>query len=159
MVAELGLTGLVKFAGYVPEKQLPDVYGLCDVFVMPNREDNGDMEGFGMVFAEASACGKPVVAGRSGGTADSVVDGVTGFLVDPHDCEGLAASLRRLLSSPDLRHRLGAAGMSRARLEFDWASRARRLQAINDAVVRPLRDTAKTADLTRNATTSTFSSR
>lgn len=135
IAAELGLRNAVSFVGYVPEEQLPQFYDLCDLFVMPNREEDGDVEGFGMVFLEASAAGKPVVGGRSGGTNDSVLDGVTGFLVDPEDIAELAARLKQVIVDPSLRQKLGDAGLRRARSEFDWGTRARRLREISSAVV------------------------
>jgi phosphatidylinositol alpha-1,6-mannosyltransferase len=140
LVAELGLNDIVKFTGYVADERLAEFYNLCDVFVMANQEeDNGDIEGFGMVFLEANSSGKPVVAGRSGGTADSVVDGVTGYRVDPRDIDELAATLNRLLMNPDLCARLGEAGRRRAREEFDWEQRAARIRQLSLEVVEKRR--------------------
>ncbi|MBL8235622.1 MAG: glycosyltransferase family 4 protein, partial [Bryobacterales bacterium] len=67
-----------------------------DLFVMPSRArlDHDDVEGFGMVFLEASACAKPVIGGRSGGIADAISEGETGLLVDPEDPAELAAAVR-----------------------------------------------------------------
>jgi phosphatidylinositol alpha-1,6-mannosyltransferase len=65
---------------------------------MPNREIDGDTEGFGMVFLEAAACGVPSVAGLAGGTGDAVVDGRTGYRVDGNSTEAVASALRALLS-------------------------------------------------------------
>lgn len=70
---ELDLTSNVTFTGYFDQEELVSCYNLCDVFAMPNRavgheaENSLSVEGFGMVFLEAAACGKPVIAGRSGG--------------------------------------------------------------------------------------------
>jgi phosphatidylinositol alpha-1,6-mannosyltransferase len=97
---------------------------------MPNREQEGDIEGFGMVFLEASAAGKPVVGGRSGGVYDSIVEGVTGLLVNPEDVDELASKLRQLILDRGLRQRLGSAGLQRAKTEFSWETRARRLREI-----------------------------
>jgi phosphatidylinositol alpha-1,6-mannosyltransferase len=140
LVAELGLNDVVKFTGYVAEDRLADFYNLCDVFVMANQEEeNGDIEGFGMVFLEANSSGKPVIAGRSGGTADSVIDGVTGYRVDPRDIEELATTLRRLLQNPDLCARMGEAGLRRAREEFSWEERAARIRQLSWEVVQKRR--------------------
>lgn len=140
LAAELRLNGVVKFTGYVADERLAEFYNLCDVFVMANqKEDDGDIEGFGMVFLEANSCGKPVVAGRSGGTADSVIDGVTGYRVDPRDVDELAATLSRLLTNPDLCARLGEAGLRRAREEFDWEERATRIRELSMEVVEKRR--------------------
>ncbi|MDR5708507.1 MAG: glycosyltransferase family 4 protein [Armatimonadota bacterium] len=126
----LGVRDRVVFAGYVPDEELPGLYAACDVFVMPSRalEVRDGIEGFGTVFLEAGACGKPVVGGRSGGATEAVEDGVTGLLVDPHDPGALAEALRRLLRDPELRRRMGETGRARAkRLEAAWGETVRRL--------------------------------
>jgi phosphatidyl-myo-inositol dimannoside synthase len=136
LAAELNISQAVRFVGYVPEEDLADFYNLCDVFIMMNHEEeNGDIEGFGMVFLEASATGKAVIGGRSGGTADSVVHGVTGFLVEPDDADGLAAKLSSVLENGDLRKRLGGAGLRRANAEFSWKTRAESLRELSRSIV------------------------
>jgi phosphatidylinositol alpha-1,6-mannosyltransferase len=139
----LGISHAVHFAGYVPEDLLADYYNLADIFVMPTafEQTTGDVEGFGMVFLEANACGKPVVAGRSGGTFDSVSDGMTGFLVEPEDVEELRTVLSGLLKDSSLRQRLGQVGCQRVRDLFDWRRSASQLDALHagfrcDAEVR-----------------------
>lgn len=110
------------FAGRVPDEDLPDLYALCEVFVMVSREriEENDVEGFGIVLLEASACGKPVVGGRSGGVPDALADGVSGFLVDPLSQEEITEALARLLTDRDLAQRLGEHGRSRVVHEFQW---------------------------------------
>jgi phosphatidylinositol alpha-1,6-mannosyltransferase len=139
LVADLGLEDIVKFTGYVSDDQLCDMYNLCDVFIMANQEqEDGDIEGFGMVFLEANAVGKPVIAGSSGGTADSVVEGVTGYRVNAEIHE-LSVAIRRLLTNPALCARMGRAGLQRARKEFDWHKRATLLRDLSlDIVQRKL---------------------
>ena len=78
-VQALGLESNVTFAGFVPTSELADHYRLCDAFVMPSTK-----EGFGIVFLEAAACGKPVIAGNSDGSVDAVDHGRLGIMVDPH---------------------------------------------------------------------------
>ena len=79
---EVGLEEHVRFAGTVSDREIGDFYHAGDVFVMANRQlANGDVEGFGLVFLEANACGKPVVGGRSGGAVDAIADGESGLLV------------------------------------------------------------------------------
>jgi len=122
----LKLQDLVVFAGFVADESLPDYYNLCDVFVLPNRETEshdqlkGDYEGFGVVFLEASACGKPVIAGKSGGSCEAVVDGVTGLMVDPRSESEIAHAIERILADKNFANRLGMAGRNRAEKEFDW---------------------------------------
>jgi glycosyltransferase involved in cell wall biosynthesis len=84
-----------------------------DVFAMPSWE-----EPFGMVFLEAMAMKKPVVAWNSGGAPEVIVDGVTGFVVAPHDTASLAGALTRLLQDPTLRRRYGEAGRRRVEETF-----------------------------------------
>ena len=140
LVEESGLTKVVRFVGEVSNQSLADFYNLCDVFVLANRTmDGGDIETFGMVFIEANAAGKPVVGGRSGGTAEAVQHGVTGFLVNPDDVGELAASLALLIKNKELRRKLGLAGLHRAITEFNWKTRARCLHDLNAAVVEASR--------------------
>lgn len=133
LASACGVVDRVRFAGFVPDADLPAVYNLCDVFAMPNRvtegtDLSGDIEGFGISFVEAGACGKPVVAGRSGGAVEAVVDGQTGLLVDPHSDREVAEALRRLLNDPAEARRLGEAGRRRAETLFDWEALAGQLE-------------------------------
>jgi phosphatidylinositol alpha-1,6-mannosyltransferase len=82
LVVENGVSDTVQFLGELPDERLIECYQQCDLFVLPNREVDGDFEGFGMVLLEAQACGKPVIAGDSGGTAETMVPGVTGLIAD-----------------------------------------------------------------------------
>lgn len=130
LAEELGVQDRLVFAGHVPDEDLPGLYAACDVFVMPSRalDARDGIEGFGTVFLEAGACGKPVIGGRSGGVLEAVEDGVTGLLVDPHDVEGLARALRRLLGDPALSRRMGEQGRARAeRLEAAWLAAVRQM--------------------------------
>jgi len=82
---------------------------------MPNRTmPDGDTEGFGLVFREANACGKPVVGGRAGGAVEAVVDGETGFLVDGNDVDDIAKAVIKILTNPDLAQTLGQRGLKLA---------------------------------------------
>ena len=123
------LTDRVEFVGFVPEAELAAMYAAADVFVMVSRElrQSGNVEGFGIVFLEANAAGTAVLAGRSGGIEDAVVDGFSGLLVDPEDVGAVAEALTRLLEDGDLRARLPAQGMERVKREFDRELRARTL--------------------------------
>ncbi len=124
LARDLGVADAVVFAGRVPDEELPSLYAACDVFVMPSRAlpERDGIEGFGIVFLEAGACGKPVVGGRSGGCADAVLHGVTGVLVDPEDPQAVAGALIRLLRDRDGAARMGQAGRRRAEaLRSAWA--------------------------------------
>lgn len=122
----------VRFLGRLADDVLPGLYGAADVFVMAcrNRWLGLEQEGFGIVFLEAAAAGVPQVAGRSGGAAEAVVHGETGFVVDdPHDPGEVALWLRRLLSDEALRRRMGQAARRRVEESFGYDLLARRLAA------------------------------
>jgi phosphatidylinositol alpha-1,6-mannosyltransferase len=124
----LGLASRVRFLGRVSDDDLAAVYRSGDVFAMVCRERWGGLEaeGFGIVFLEAAACGIPAVAGRSGGSHEAVVDGETGFVVDPEDVTGLAQTLERVLLNDGLRLRLGTRARTWA-LDCSYDARVRRL--------------------------------
>ena len=92
LIAESHLQDYVTLAGFVPDQDLPDHYALCDVFAMPSQ-----LEGFGIVYLEALACGKPVLAGFDGGQ-DALKQGELGALVDPEDAAAIANTLTAILS-------------------------------------------------------------
>jgi glycosyltransferase involved in cell wall biosynthesis len=93
LARDLGLLEHVIFAGQVPDEELPDYYNLCHVFAMPSKK-----EGFGIVFLEALACGKPVIAGNRDGSRDALLDGRLGILVDPDDDAAVAAAILDVLN-------------------------------------------------------------
>lgn len=127
LVTELKLEPHVRFAGYVEGVDLPAWYNLCDVYIMPSREIAGDTEGFGITFLEANACGKPVIGGNSGGVGDAVVDGETGFLVDPLDPAAIAQKAVLLLRDQGLARKLGSQGRERIENGFTWRTVTERL--------------------------------
>jgi len=124
LVKDEGLGDRVFFAGAISDDELPAHYAACDIFLLPNRIDNGDVEGFGIVFLEAAASGKPVIAGNSGGVPEAVERDSTGLLVDGACVAEVAEAIRRLAFSEAERQRLGAAGRVRARDRFSWGSAA-----------------------------------
>src|SRR3712207_2363886 len=98
-VAARGLAHSVVLTGPVPLGELPEHYAAGDVFAMPCRTRRGglDVEGLGMVYLEAAACGRPVVAGTSGGAPETVREGVTGHVVDPRSPSAVADTIVGLL--------------------------------------------------------------
>ncbi|MCU0970191.1 MAG: glycosyltransferase family 4 protein [Rubrivivax sp.] len=111
--AELGVRDRLHLLGHVEPDDLPRWYNACDVFAMPNRDIEGDTEGFGIVYLEANACGKPAVAGITGGTGSAVQDGLNGLRVDGDRVDAVEAGLARLLGDDALARRLGEAGRAR----------------------------------------------
>ena len=105
---------------------------------MPNLniESTGNIEGFGLVFLEANACGKPVIGGKTGGAEDAVIDGQTGILLDdPRDVEKVSNSIVKLVSDENLAKQMGKSGRERADKYFSWNSMAEKLKQLNKAIV------------------------
>ncbi len=132
--ADLPAEDHVRFLGHVSDEDLVELYRTCDVFALLPRFDSGYFEGFGLVYLEAGASGKPVVAARSGGVADAVLDGETGLLVPEGDAQAAASAIGRLLGDADLRARLGARGRLWAE-SHDWPGYADRILGIYRAAV------------------------
>ena len=122
LVAKNNLHNNVRFIGRIQYSDLPRYVALGDVFAMPSRSRlfGLEVEGLGIVYLEASACGLPVVGGSSGGAPDAVKDGVTGFVVDGNDINQIADRIIHLLKDPQLRRRMGDAGRDWAVEEWRW---------------------------------------
>jgi phosphatidyl-myo-inositol dimannoside synthase len=136
LAARLGVAEHVHFLGAVSDAERDAVLRRADVFAMPSRlPRSGGGEGFGIAYLEAASHGTPVVAGNVAGALDAVVDGETGFLVDPEDPGAVAEALVRLLTDPALARRMGEAGAARAR-DFSWRAVARRVEAVLVEVAR-----------------------
>jgi phosphatidylinositol alpha-1,6-mannosyltransferase len=110
LAGSLGVADSVVFTGYVPDEEIAVWYHAASLYVMLSRKDGAYVEGFGLTFLEANACGKPVVGGDHGGVPEAVVDGVTGFVVDPMDANAAAAAMKKILSDPELYERMSANG-------------------------------------------------
>ena len=125
--ARLGVP--VRFVVDAPWDDLPSIYRSLDLFAMPcmSRWFGLEVEGLGLVFLEAAASGLAVVTGDSGGSPETVADGVTGLVVRNH--RTLVAALRRLVTTPDLRARMGIVGRARVEAEFTWEAVVDRLRA------------------------------
>ena len=125
-----GVVDAVQFRGAPAETELIESYQQCDVFALPNRKVGWDFEGFGIVLLEAQACGRPVIAGRSGGTAETMEAGRTGEIVSCDEPEELAAVIARLLDDPNRRAAFGAAARQWVCEHFDWDTLSRQASAI-----------------------------
>jgi phosphatidylinositol alpha-1,6-mannosyltransferase len=130
--------GSVIFAGQVADEELPAYYAACDVFAMPcrSRWAGLEVEGFGIVFLEAAASGKPVVAGRSGGAEEAVVDQETGLVAEGKEPKAVALAVASLLKAPDVASRMGRAGRRRVEDGLTWAGQTERLAALLRRTVR-----------------------
>lgn len=128
LARDAGVAGNVHFLGRLEGNQLRACYEQSAVFAMPSRG-----EGFGLVFLEAMACGRPVVGGAHGGTPDIIEDGVTGFLVPHGDRDRLAEALIRLLTHEDLRAEMGARARQRVMEKYRFEDfEARLVQLLED---------------------------
>lgn len=129
----LGVEDLVQFAGEIDDRALVERYQHIDLFVLANRQIGGDIEGFGIVLLEAQACGKPVLAGTSGGTAETMSIPETGWVVPCDRPEPIVEAITELLGDPDRRRRMGEAARRRAVERFDWTSLAREAREVFEA--------------------------
>jgi phosphatidyl-myo-inositol dimannoside synthase len=117
---DLGVADRVRFLTDVPDRDLPALYNCAELYLGVSRMMEQRVEGFGISLAEASACGVPVIAGRSGGIPAAVRDGDTGLLVTAEQPDAVAEAVERLLDDAPLRARLGAAGRREAERHYNW---------------------------------------
>lgn len=136
---KLGIASRFHLLGHVPPQDLPRWYNAADVFAMPNRVVNQDTEGFGMVFLEAAACGKPAIAGKAGGTGSAVIDNVTGLRVEGASVEAISNGLERILKNKEFARQLGQNGRARAVECFSWDEVARKTLLLDQAIISPSR--------------------
>lgn len=132
-VAALGLADRVTFHGFKSNGEVMDYFRSCDVFVMVSHasDRDNDVEGFGIVYLEANAFGKPVIGSASGGIPDAVEDGVTGRLVkDPFDVHEIAGTIAWMCDHPDEAAAMGEAGHLRVNRSFTYPVLAERLKTL-----------------------------
>lgn len=132
MVRKNDLATQVTFVGRVPFSQLPSYFRCGDIFAMPSRSRLGglEVEGLGIVYLEASACGLPVIAGNSGGAPDAVVDGVTGIIVDGTNINDIAGAIVRILTNPAKSKSMGNAGNEWVNANWSWEVWSARFKAL-----------------------------
>ena len=126
LAIEYGVESRVIFAGVLADAELPEAYSTATVYLGASRIDREvDVEGFGISFIEAAACGLPSVAGDSGGIRSAVRDGETGFVVPPTDVDAVGAAIALLLRDETLRRRMGDAGRAAVERHYNWDRVAR----------------------------------
>jgi glycosyltransferase involved in cell wall biosynthesis len=132
LAAELGLQQYVVFAGEVGDGELAALYRRSDVFVLPARtvldEEEPKGEGFGIVFLEAMAFGKPVLGPNCGAPSELIRHGENGLLVNPDEVTSVAEALLTLLSNPDMARAMGEAGRNWVRRHYSYSSFRARLR-------------------------------
>jgi phosphatidylinositol alpha-1,6-mannosyltransferase len=121
-VKNLGIDSKVTFIGRITYVDLPRYICLGEVFVMPSRSRLAglEVEGLGIVYLEASACGLPVIAGNSGGAPDAVVQGVTGLVVNGKDQHVVAMSIATLLNDQEKAREMGRKGREWVIDQWRW---------------------------------------
>lgn len=136
-VTRLGLNPAITFTGDVTAADLPAFHTAADLFAMPCRTRllGLDVEGLGIVYLEAQAAGRPVVAGRSGGAPEAVLDGETGVVVDGRDVGAVADAVASLLADPERRAAMGGAGRRFVSQRYAWEVIAGRFEALLDDAV------------------------
>jgi phosphatidylinositol alpha-1,6-mannosyltransferase len=137
LIAQHQLQSHVQLLGEVADERLRQCYQQCDLFALPNRAVGQDIEGFGMVLLEAQACGKPVLAGDSGGTRETLQPGVTGWIADCSEVAPLYRALADALSDPLRLEIMGVAARKWVREHFDWDVLARQAQALFNELGKP----------------------
>lgn len=117
----------IIFTGEISEEDKWTFFDLSDIFIMPARNISGDFEGFGIVYLEANLVKRAVIAGRSGGISDVVVDGLNGLLVDPEDVSDIASKIKKLLDDENLRLELASSGRERVLKMFTWDKKSQEI--------------------------------
>jgi phosphatidylinositol alpha-1,6-mannosyltransferase len=130
LAAREGLTAHVIFMGERSDAELVQAYQQCDLFVLPNRQVGPDIEGFGMVLLEAQACGKAVIAGASGGTAEAMSIPETGCVIDCSTSAELGPLVATWLADSPGLSRMGQAGRIWVVNGFDWSVLTRRAETL-----------------------------
>lgn len=129
---QLGVLQHVSFLGRAKYAELPQLISLGEVFAMPSRSRFGglEVEGLGIVYLEASACGLPVVGGISGGAPDALLEGETGFAVDGLNPEAVATAIKRLLRDPVMAQAMGRRGREWIVDQWEWRRWSREFNAL-----------------------------
>ncbi|MCX6792943.1 MAG: glycosyltransferase family 4 protein [Candidatus Falkowbacteria bacterium] len=125
LLADPALKSRVFLLSNVSEEEKWAWLELSDIFVLPTSEINGDYEGFGIVYLEANLFSKPVIATRSGGVADAVVDGLNGRLIEAGDAMALKQAIIELTNNRELCSKLGQQGKTRALKDFAWSDKVK----------------------------------
>ena len=120
LAKELGIEGDVDFVGQINADEVNKYFHACDLYVHTPRVTHLNFEGFGIVYIEASACEKPIVATDAGGIKDAIVEGKTGFVVGDEDVDAVAEAVIKILNDEELSKRLGKDGKEYAK-QHDWS--------------------------------------
>lgn len=122
LALELGVNDCIHWFGFIDEDQLADLYRASDLFVLCTREEKEQksVEGFGLVFLEAQACGIPVIGSNQGGIPDAVKDGEGGWIIERDDSDALSSYFNKLVNDDNMFKEEGIAGRKRIEKEATW---------------------------------------
>jgi phosphatidylinositol alpha-1,6-mannosyltransferase len=120
LVNKKGLSEKIKFLGHISDELLNYYYSVCDIFLLPGRYCENDIEGFGIVYLEANLFGKPVIGSRIGGVEDAIIDGVTGLLTENENIDDILEKITILYNDKILRAKLGYQGKIRTEKYYLW---------------------------------------
>lgn len=134
LVEELKLTDNVLFMSEISDENMIECYQQCNVFILPNRTVDRDIEGFGMVLVEAQACGKPVIAGDSGGTAETMLIGESGYVVDCTSVELISEKVLTLLTDETLAREMGEVGCAHVNSTLNWPALSQQAKQVFDRI-------------------------
>jgi phosphatidyl-myo-inositol dimannoside synthase len=138
LAGEMGVADRVQFLGDVPDADLPALYNSAEIYLGLSRRMPDRVEGFGIALVEASACGLPVIAGRTGGIPDAVREGETGLLVDPESLDEICSAVGGLLDDRDRADRMGRAGRRAVEAYYNWNRVAADLRRIGRELGDPV---------------------
>jgi phosphatidylinositol alpha-1,6-mannosyltransferase len=128
--SKLGISDKVIFHGFTEEDVMLELIQASDIFAMPNKTIDGDLEGFGLVFLEANACGLPAIGGESGGVVDAIEDGVSGYLVNPSSIDDISEKILKFIEDPDLLRDMGLSSFERAVNSFTLNQKRKEFESI-----------------------------
>ena len=126
-INNLGLKNRAFIISQAADEERDAWYNLCDIFLMPARNIDGDFEGFGIVYLEANLAAKPVIAARSGGVDDAVINGLNGLLINSENPPELIEAILKLALDQDLKNKLGRQGLERATNKFNWPKQVKKI--------------------------------
>ncbi|MBN2032996.1 MAG: glycosyltransferase family 4 protein, partial [Deltaproteobacteria bacterium] len=138
LAKKMGVERSICFIGEVTAEELPRIYRMADLFIMPSRQLPGsrDVEGFGIVYLEAGASGLPCIGGRCGGIPDAIEDGRTGILVDGDSPNEIALAVVDLFNNPKRASSMGDMARHRVLESFTWERSATNIRRLIDSIER-----------------------
>ncbi len=128
LVKKLNVSNNILFVGAKHKNEIYDEMMQCDLFILPSKNVDGDVETFGIVYLEAGACGKAVIGTRQGGVPDAIAEGISGVLVEPGNITQLTNEMIKLIENKKMRIKMGINGKKRVEEEFTWYKIAKVLE-------------------------------